>query len=419
MASDALTLAALATAAVPGLRAVRVELLRSRPGDRFGVAIVDDAEHRRWIVRMPVDAVAAAQQDASVALLGLLARRVPFVLPAPKGFAAVRDGRRAMVYPMISGHDVNLAAIPSGPGLAAELGRALAALHNVDRRLYDEAAMPHYDAEECRRRHVVEVDRGAVSGIVPVGLLSRWERLLDDVSMWRFAPTPTHGRLDGAHLLAAFASQDDLASGRVRALLSWEEAQVGDPAEDLAALVAAAPQPTVDTVLEAYTMSRIEHPDPHLEARARILAELRLVENLLAATSAKDRRAIAAATHALRRLDAAVGDPDVPPAPIRPDPAADVVPAPPPGDDRLYRGGRGPFPGPSDGPSENLAPDAPAELTDDTGAHPRGADRGHVSDPATATTSPAPAVPTSAATTPPDRAAKVHFDDEDEPDSPY
>lgn len=307
---DALTFAALASAAVPGLSPISAEAVRPRPGERFRVGFVEDAEHRRWVVRLPVDAVAAAQQDASVALLGMLARRVPFSVPSPKGFVGLRDGRRAMVYPLISGHSLVLYTVPAGTGLAAEVGRTVAHLHNVDRRLFEEAALPAYDAAECRRRHLIDVDRGAHTGLVPAGLLSRWERMLDDVSWWRFAPTPIHGRLDGNHLLVAFSSEEDAASGRIRAIVGWEDAKVGDPAEDFAALIAAAAPDTIDTVLEAYVMSRLENPDPYLEKRARLIAELRLVTDLLAAVAAKDDATRDAAVRALRRLNADVGDPE-------------------------------------------------------------------------------------------------------------
>ncbi|QQS00064.1 MAG: phosphotransferase [Austwickia sp.] len=342
MTPDVPYLAALACGAVAGLRPVRAQLVRDRPGDRFAVAFVADSEGRPWVVRLPADAVAAAQQDASVALLDLLARRVPFAVPAPKGHAALKDGRRAMVYPYIDGQPLRFAAIPPGPGLASELGRAIASLHNVDRRLFDEASMPAYSAEDCRRRHLVDLDRAAATGLVPVGLLARWERQLDDVSRWRFAPTPIHGRLDGPQVLAAFSDDADAASGRVRGLLGWENAQVGDPAQDLARLLAEAGPQTADTVLEAYTMTRVEQPDPHLEWRARLTAELRLGGELLVAVSGRERPAVAAAVHALRQLDEQVGDPDTPPAPVRPDPAVDVVPAGPPRGDQLYQSGARP-----------------------------------------------------------------------------
>ena len=72
---------------------------------------------------------------------------------------------------------------------------------------------------------------------MPTALLVRWERQLEDVSLWRFAPTPTHGDLTGDQVLAVFDDEDDAATGRIRALTGWEDAKVADPADDFAALV--------------------------------------------------------------------------------------------------------------------------------------------------------------------------------------
>ena len=399
MTRDALTFAALASAAVPGLAPISAEAVRPRPGERFRVGFVEDAEHRRWVVRLPVDAVAAAQQDASVPLLSMLARRVPFSVPSPKGFVGLRDGRRAMVYPLISGYSLVLYTVPPGTGLAAEVGRALAHLHNVDRRLFEEAALPSYDAAECRRRHLIEVDRGAHTGLVPAGLLSRWERMLEDVSWWRFAATPIHGRLDGNHLLVAFSSDEDAASGRIRAIVGWENAQVGDPAEDFAALIAAAAPDTVDTVLEAYAMSRLESPDPHLERRARLIAELRLVGDLLVAVAAKDDVTREAAVRALRRLNADVGDPE-PRTEDSGEQAVSFVYEDGPAPDRLYKAGE------VDGGLE----EGRGEDTQNppTGAAPRGGDATRHG----ASASPMDARHGPHEVDPPSRLRAVRFDDE-------
>ena len=130
-------LAALASAAVPGLDPMSVEALPSTPDQSFDVAFVQDTEHRRWVVRAPRTDVAGAEMDRTVALLALLGRRMPFAVPAPKGFVALAEGGRAAVYPYLPGHNLDFAELPAGPGLAAELGRALAALHNTDRALFD------------------------------------------------------------------------------------------------------------------------------------------------------------------------------------------------------------------------------------------------------------------------------------------
>ncbi len=52
--------------------------------------------------------------DVTVALLGLLARRLPFSVPTPKGFAALKEGGRAAVYPYLPGQNIDLRLFPPG-----------------------------------------------------------------------------------------------------------------------------------------------------------------------------------------------------------------------------------------------------------------------------------------------------------------
>ncbi len=299
-------LAALASAAVPGLDPVSVEALPSTPDQSFDVAFVQDAEHRRWVVRAPRTDVAGAEMDRTVGLLALLGRRLPFAVPAPKGFVALAEGGRAAVYPYLPGHQLDFAELPPGPGLAAELGRALAALHNTDPGVYEEAGLPSYDADAYRTRRLADLDRAAESGRVPTTLLARWEAALEDVSLWRFAPTATHGDLTGDQVLAVFTDDADASTGKIRALTGWEDAKVADPADDFAALVADAPPGAVETVLEAYAHQRVERPDANLLVRARLVAELGLLGTLMTALTRKDAGAVEVLTTQLRRLDDAV-----------------------------------------------------------------------------------------------------------------
>jgi len=174
-----LTLAALASVAVPGLDPVAVEGTPNLPGHQFEVAFIEDTQHRRWVVRAPMTAAAGAQMDVTVSLLGLLSRRLPFSVPMPKGFVDLKEGGRAAVYPYMAGRPLYFAHLPAGPGIAAELGRAIAALHNVDRALFDEAGLPTYDADTYRTRRLSDLDRAAASrtrsdcAAGPVGTLAR------------------------------------------------------------------------------------------------------------------------------------------------------------------------------------------------------------------------------------------------------
>lgn len=302
-------LAALASAAVPGLDPMSVEALPSTPEQRFDVAFVQDTEHRRWVVRAPRTDVAGAEMDRSVALLALLARRLPFAVPSPRGFVALAEGGRAAVYPYLPGHPLDLAALRPGPGLAAEVGRTLAALHDTDPALVEEAGLPAYDADAWRTRRLAELDRAAATGRVPTTLLQRWEGALEDVSLWRFAPVPTHGGLTGEHLLVVFADDQDAASGRVRAVTGWEGARLADPADDFAALVEQARPEAVETVLEAYAHARVERPDPHLLVRARLASELGALSRLMDALAREDTGAVEVLATRLRRLDDEVSEP--------------------------------------------------------------------------------------------------------------
>ena len=327
MTRTPLALAALASAAVPGLDPAAVEGVVQLHGRRFEVAFIHDTQHRRWVVRAPMSAAAGAQMDVSVALLGLLSRRLPFSVPAPKGFVALKEGGRAVVYPHIAGRPLDFAHLPGGPGIAAEVGRALGALHNVDLALCDEAGLPSYDPDTYRTRRLSDLDRAAATGHVPTALLSRWERSLEDVSLWRFAPTPTHGDLTGDEILAVFDDDDDAATGRIRGLTGWENAQVADPADDFATLVTQATPAALDSVLEAYAHTRVDRPDKYLQRRARLAGELKLVSRLLSAVGSKDHRGIEACAGRLRQLDAHALDHEPDEEPVVPTaPSVQVVP---------------------------------------------------------------------------------------------
>ncbi len=298
-----LVLAALASAAVPGLEPVEVQGIPSRPGSLFDVAFVTDSLQRSWIVRAPRTDAAGAQMDVALSMLAMLMRRISFSVPAPKGFAALKEGGRAAVYPRLPGQLVDFGNLPAGPGVAAELGRTIAALHNVDHQLFEEAGVPVYDAESCRTRRLADLDRAASTGHVPTGLLVRWERRLEDVSQWRFAATPVHGDLTGDQVLAVFDDADDASTGRIRGLLGWEDAKVGDPAEDFTALAVQAPEAGLETVMEAYAHARVERPDAGLLERARLLAQMSRLGSLNTAIALGLRDEVDRHAAALRRLD--------------------------------------------------------------------------------------------------------------------
>ncbi|WP_286218302.1 phosphotransferase [Paraoerskovia sediminicola] len=276
MTRSALVLAALATAAVPGFDAVRAR--RTLSGADVDAATVTDAEGVDWVVRAPVDAAAGAALEAEVTLLRGLTHYVssgvlPFALPEVTGSAPLPEGGRAVVHRALPGNPLDVATLAPGPGLAADAGRAIAAVHELPSSVVEDATLPTYSSDEYRERRLAELDDAAATGHVPPTLLRRWEKLLEDVSMWRFQPVVVHGDLGAEHVL--------VEGRRIVAVTGWAEARVADPADDLAWLLAAAPQDAGDSILEAYQLRRTELSDPHLLDRALLVGELALARWLL------------------------------------------------------------------------------------------------------------------------------------------
>lgn len=306
MSRTPLFLAALASKAVPGLDPTSVQGLVRGAEEQFEVAYLQDAQDRRWVIKAPVTQAAGAELDEVSTLYQLLTRRIDVAVPAVRGSVPVPQGR-AVVYLRAPGSPISFAALPSGP-LAAEVGRVLAHVHNLERGLFDEAGRAAYDAATHRARLLSDLDRAASSGHVPTGLLSRWEPVFDDVSLWRFAETPIHGRFTGDNVMVSFDDPDDASSGRVRALLGWESARVGDPADDFAAVAAQCSPDAFDSVTEAYLNSRVERADRWLLTRARLAGEMRTVWRLLAALSAGQGELVSRAASRLRALDEQLWD---------------------------------------------------------------------------------------------------------------
>lgn len=295
-----LALAALASAAVPGLDPVSVEPVAAGPSARYDVAFVQDAEHRRWVIRCPRSAAASAQLEQSAALTSLLARRLLLSVPVVKGWVALPEGGRAAVHHYLAGRPVDLDLLGPGPGLTVSLGRAIASVHNLDTTIYDEAGAATYDAQTYRSRRLADLDRAAATGRVPTGLLARWESQLEDVSRWRYRPTATIGRLTGEQVLVGEDEQGELV---VRGLLGWEDARVADPADDLAEVVGRLSGDAVDTFMEAYAHTRVDRPDRHLLERARLSHEMTLVRHMMAAVAAGDLDRAEEHAAAMRRLE--------------------------------------------------------------------------------------------------------------------
>lgn len=295
-----LALAALACAAVRGLEPVSTQACPQHDRE-VDAAVIEDDLGRRWLVRAPRTPAAAARMDAEGRLLTELSGWLPFAAPEISGTAPLPEGGQGVVYRLLTGRSPDLAALQPGPGLAAALGRAIAAVHELPERLIENAGLPVYSAEDYRQRRLAEVDRAAATGCVPARLLERWEKALEEAGAWRFVPCVVHGDLAADNVLV----EDD----EVVAVLEWGEARVADPADDLAWLVSGADQAAVESVLEAYALGRRLPPDRDLTRRARLAGELTLARWLLRGVAADDQAVVDDAVSVLTDLAATLTDP--------------------------------------------------------------------------------------------------------------
>ncbi|OMH27020.1 hypothetical protein BKD30_03750 [Tersicoccus phoenicis] len=289
-------LAAIASAAVPLLSARAVAAEPDDAAD-FDAALIRDGAGRSWRVRSPKHPEASLRLENELTVLRSFTPAVradlPFELPTVAG--TVRQGPlTTFVYSHLPGTRLHIDDVRSRV-VAPAVGRALAAVHGLPHDLVEDAGLPAYAANEFRQRRLNELDQAAGTARIPARLLRRWENALEDVSLWRFAPTVVHGDVHEDHVL--------VDGDRVTAVSGWTDLHVGDPADDFAWLVACNDQSFVDIVLEAYSMALPEPEDPHLMHRAALAAEFALAKWLVRGVTLDDAGMIGEARQMLDELD--------------------------------------------------------------------------------------------------------------------
>jgi macrolide phosphotransferase len=301
MTRSPLTLAALATSAIPGLEVSQVARHTAGTTGDYDSAVVADDAGRRFIIRMPNSPAAFRRLEDELKALSALSAgirtRLPFQVPAEAGHVDV-DGLSAIVYTFIPGTLLDIAAITGEGPLATSIGEALGALHELPTGFIDDYALPHEHPGQVRERTRRLVARADVTRRVPRELLDRWYAAIDDDDLWGFEPTVVHGSLDDQSIL--------VAEGRVTGLLDWGALRIADPAMDLSWLMHAASEAGTDAVLAAYARARETGTLKTLRRRATLYAELQAARWLLHGVDADDETITKDAERMLAELAAVV-----------------------------------------------------------------------------------------------------------------
>jgi aminoglycoside phosphotransferase (APT) family kinase protein len=220
-----LDVAAIVAAALPGHEPRSVELV-----DAGWDSIVLDVDGA-WIIRVARQTSVAETYATEARLLAALAPTLPapvprIALPAPDvGVYRKLQGER------IDGHD-------DEPGLGAELGRFLRALHAFP----VERAATLGARQAWRAEHAD--DLAPALRLLGVHERARGEQLLDGYRRLRFEPAVVHADLGPEHVLCR--------NGHISGVIDWGDAGIGDPAIDAVWAVFDAAEPFRDAFVAAY-----------------------------------------------------------------------------------------------------------------------------------------------------------------------
>jgi macrolide phosphotransferase len=283
MARTHLTLAALATSAVAGLDVVAAVRFGSRAQGDFDSALLTDRNGKHFLIRIPRNDRAQGEQSADLLSLRALSpgvrSRLPFAVSVFAGQTPF-EGTRACVYEFVYGQKVPLGDID--PELAAGMGRAIAAIHSLPTSFVADAGLPTNTSLDSLRSCITVLDRSAATGLVPSGLLARWEKATEEEQLWQFQPTVINGSLSADSFLVADEpdSAGRGAARRVTGVLGWQDLRVGDPARDLFWVLGVSDEQVSDAALEAYGRER-GSIDRQVRHRAMLYAELEIAKWLL------------------------------------------------------------------------------------------------------------------------------------------
>ncbi|WFP15663.1 phosphotransferase [Citricoccus muralis] len=296
-------LAALASAAVPGLSPVSVAAAPDSARD-FDSAVVTDREDQRWRIRSPKHEKAAFRLETELQVLSgftpAIRAKLPFRAPSVAG-AVQLDGLRTFVYHNMPGSEIGLdGLVAASEPLPQDIGRVTAAIHQLSDAVVEAANLPVYTADEFRSRRLNELDQAALTGAIPSVLLRRWEAALEETSLWSFQPRVVHGDLHEDNLL--------VERGRVVGVTGWTDLHWGDPATDFAWLASVEEPAFVEKIIESYRSHMKGGTDENLMRRASLAAEFALAQWMVQGISTHDEQIQGEAATLLEELAEDVRD---------------------------------------------------------------------------------------------------------------
>ena len=278
MASSPLILAALAKSIFPSGNFKQAKSIVTDELVNVASAILTDSDGIQVIVRASKGAKGNLElaTDTQAVRAVKAAGSLPFNLPNLVAEGTGPRGNTLQIVDFIYGAHLEFDDLNSDDAVVSSLGRALAAIHSLDREAIARAGMPDRSSREIRELRIAELDRAASTGRVPATLLQRWESALEDLDLFRFQPTVIHGNFIGANVLEL--------GEEVSGVISWSNLCIGDPAEDFVAFAAIQNPDTLAAVKASY-LENMSDLDTNLVQRATLYSELAVASYLVSSIS--------------------------------------------------------------------------------------------------------------------------------------
>jgi aminoglycoside phosphotransferase (APT) family kinase protein len=289
----ALILAALAADASPGKNFRHYLKVDSNPD--VETLRLWSADGQSYEFKMPANAAGISElatEQMVVQSMRRLASKLPFEIPEALGQTRDSDGTTGVLFTLLEGSNPDLSRLGPGP-FSKSFGEALAALHSLPIEAIADAGLPQYDSAAILQQKVAELDRMAATGKVPAQLLSRWEQALEDIGLFRFHATITHGALSSDAVM--------INGQQVVGLTNWNALSIGDPAEDFRWLSGGALPSTFEDAMLHYRAAR-PSADENFAQRAMLYSELELGTWLLHCLAVGDAEQIKQAEDLLAEL---------------------------------------------------------------------------------------------------------------------
>ncbi len=293
MGRPALILAALAADASPGKNFRHYLKVDSNPD--VETLRLWSADGQSYEFKMPANAAGISElatEQMVVQSMRRLASKLPFEIPEALGQTRDSDGTTGVLFTLLEGSNPDLSRLGPGP-FSKSFGEALAALHSLPVEAIADSGLPQYDSAAILQQKVAELDRMAATGKVPAQLLSRWEQALEDIGLFRFHATITHGALSSDAVM--------INGQQVVGLTNWNALSIGDPAEDFRWLSGGALPSTFEDAMLHYRAAR-PSADENFAQRAMLYSELELGTWLLHCLAVGDAEQIKQAEELLAEL---------------------------------------------------------------------------------------------------------------------